>query len=214
MMGHEPIIKPRLRGRMHLAAAGASVIGLIYLVQVAPSTRALVSAWIYGIGAVLLYLTSSTYHVFARTPRSRWILQRADHSMIYVLIAASFTPTCVLALGGTWRWGLLAVVWLGALAGVALKLLALDRFPKISNGLYIALGWSGMFALPALVRHPRLLALIIAAGVLYTSGAILFALKRPTLSPRWFGYHEVWHTFVTAAGALLFFANLGLVRGG
>lgn len=213
-MSYEPIVKPRLRGRMHLAAAGASIVGLIYLVQVAPNTRALVSAWIYGIGAVLLYLTSSTYHVFARTPRSRWILQRADHSMIYVLIAASFTPTCVLALEGPWRWGLLAVVWLGALVGVVLKLLALDRFPKISNGLYIALGWSGMFALPALIRQPRLLALIIAAGVLYTFGAILFALKRPTLSPRWFGYHEVWHTFVTAAGALLFIANLALVRGG
>jgi hemolysin III len=214
MLGHDPIIKPKLRGRMHLVAAGASIIGLIYLVQVAPNTRALVAAWVYGIGAVLLYLTSSTYHVFARSPRSRWILQRADHSMIYILIAASFTPTCVLVLGGTWRWVLLAVVWAGALGGVLLKLLAMDRYPKIGNGLYIVLGWSGMFALPALVQRPTLLALVFAAGVLYTTGAILFALRKPTLSPRWFGYHEVWHTFVTAAGALLFIANLALVRAG
>jgi hemolysin III len=214
MLGHDPIIKPKLRGRMHLVAAGASIVGLIYLVQVAPNTRALVAAWIYGIGAVLLYLTSSTYHCFARSPRSRFIMQRADHSMIYILIAASFTPTCVLVLGGTWRWFLLAVVWAGALVGVLLKLLAMDRYPKIGNGLYIVLGWSGMFALPALVQRPTLLALVFAAGVLYTTGAILFAMRKPTLSPRWFGYHEVWHTFVTAAGALLFIANLALVRAG
>ena len=214
MLGHDPIIKPKLRGRMHLVAAGASIIGLIYLVQVAPNTKALVAAWIYGMGAVLLYLTSSTYHVFARSPRSRWIMQRADHSMIYILIAASFTPTCVLVLGGTWRWVLLAVVWAGAIGGVLLKLLAMDRYPKIGNSLYIVLGWSGMFALPALVQRPTLLGLVFAAGVLYTAGAILFAMKKPTLSPRWFGYHEVWHTFVTAAGALLFIANLGLVRAG
>lgn len=195
-------------------AAVASIGGLVWLVRSAGSDRALVAAWIYGLGGVLLYATSSTYHVFARSARARWLMQRADHSMIYVLIAASFTPVCLLVLDAPWRWMLMASVWVGAVAGVALKVLALDRFPKVSNALYIVLGWSAMAALPALVQRPRLLALILAAGVLYTGGAILFALKRPRLSPEWFGYHEVWHTLGVAAGALLFVANLDLIRAG
>lgn len=206
--------RPRLRGRLHLLAAICSVAGLVWLVRSAGSPQALASAWIYGVGCILLYGTSATYHVFARSPRARRVMRRADHSMIFVLIAATATPLCVLAMDGTLRWVLLATFWAGAAAGIVLKICALDRFSRIGNVMYIALGWSGMLALPTLARRPSLLVMIVVAGVLYTGGAILFAMRKPRLWPEWFGYHEVWHVLVTAAGVVLYFANLNLVRAG
>ncbi|MEJ7582847.1 MAG: hemolysin III family protein [Acidimicrobiales bacterium] len=159
-------------------------------------------------------MTSAGYYLFARSPQARRLMQRADHSMIFLLIAGTFTPVCILALAGPWRWLLLAAVWAGAVAGIAIKIFALDRLPRLGNGLYIVLGWAGMAALPTLIHRPGLLALIIVAGLLYTGGAVLFLMKRPRLSPNWFGYHEVWHSFGIAAGILLYVANFGLIRAG
>ena len=194
--------RPLLRGRLHQAALVASVFGLIVLVDVAPTTRARTVAWVYGLASVLLYLTSSSYHVFAKSPRARRIMQRADHSMIFVLIAGTFTPLAVLGVHGPWKWPALVAVWLGALG------------PKLGGAMYIVVGWAGIVILPAMWHRPGTLALVAVGGVLYTLGAILFALHRPVLSERWFGYHEVWHAFGVAAGAVLFVANLGLVRAG
>jgi len=209
----EPPSRPRLRGWLHQGAFWASLVGLVALVRVADSTLALLAAWVYGCATVALYLVSFSYHVLARGPRARRIMQRADHSMIFVLIAGSFTPVALLALHGAFRWGLLAGVWAIALGGVALKCLALERFPRLGGGLYIALGWAGVVAAPALVRRPLIGVLFLLGGILYTVGAALFASGRPRLSPRWFGYHEAWHTFVIAAGALMFAGNFMLVRG-
>ena len=133
--------------------------------------------------------------------------------MIFVLIAGSFTPVVVLALHGPWRWGLLGAVWAIALCGVALKCLALERFPRLGGGLYIALGWLGVVAAPALLHRPFVGLVFLLGGILYTVGAALFASGRPRLSPSWFGYHEAWHTFVVAAGVLMFVGNFMLVRG-
>jgi hemolysin III len=208
------IMRPHLRGRMHQLAFLASIVGLVALVDQASTPRARAVAWVYGLASVLLYLTSSSYHVFARSPKARRIMQRADHCMIYVLIAGSFTPMAVLGVPSPWRWVALATMWTGAAAGVVLKIVAIDRFPKIGSALYIVLGWAAAVTFPSLWGHPGTLVLIAAGGILYTGGAILFALGRPRLSPRWFGYHEVWHSFGVAAGVLLFVANLGLVRAG
>ena len=214
-MSPDPVfVRPHLRGRLHQLAFVAAVGGLVWLVRVAPTPRARVAAWIYGITAVLLYFTSAAYHVFARSPRTRRIMQRADHSMIFVLIAGTFTPICVLALAGPWRWLLLAGMWAGALTGVVVAVSALDRHRRLVFAMYLVLGWAGLACAPTLARRPGLFVLVIAAGALYTLGAILFAAHRPTLSPRWFGYHEVWHFFVVAAGVLLFVANLHLVSAG
>lgn len=206
--------RPRLRGRLHLLAAVVSVGGLVWLVRSAESTEAAVAAWIYGVSSVLLYLTSGTYHVFARSARARRIMQRADHSMIYVLIAGSATPPILLLLDGWWRATVLGIMWTGAIAGIVLKLVAFERFAKIGAALYIVLGWAGILAFPALRERPLNLALFAAGGIIYTIGAALFAAGKPRLSPRWFGYHEVWHTFGVAAGALLFVSNLGVIRAG
>jgi hemolysin III len=209
---HDPPSRPRLRGRLHQAAFCASLVGLAALVHVAHSTLALVAAAIYGCATAALYFVSFSYHVLARGPRARRIMQRADHSMIFVLIAGSFTPVVLLALHGPGRWGLLGAVWTIALGGVALKCLALERFPRLGGGLYIALGWAGVFAAPAFLHRPLLGLLFLLGGILYTVGAALFASRRPRLNPAWFGYHEAWHTFVVAAGALMFAANYILVR--
>jgi hemolysin III len=207
-----PPSRPRLRGRLHQAAFFASLVGLAALVHVAHSALALVAAGTYGCATAALYFVSFSYHVLARGPRARRIMQRADHSMIFVLIAGSFTPAVLLALHGPARWGLLGAVWTIALGGVALKCFALERFPRLGGGLYIALGWAGVFAAPAFLRRPLIGALFLLGGILYTVGAALFASHRPRLNPAWFGYHEAWHTFVVAAGALMFAGNYILVR--
>jgi hemolysin III len=183
------------------------------LVSSAPSTEARVAAWVYGIANVLLYSTSGTYHVFAKTLRSRRIMQSLDHAMIYVLIAGSATPVCLLLVDGGLRWATLALMWGGALTGMLLALTALDRFRKVTFGMYLGLGWTGLLMVPALWPHPGWLAMVGVAGVLYTVGAILFGLQRPRLNPAWFGYHEVWHVLGVAAGALLFVVNLGVISG-
>ncbi len=210
----QPLERPYLRGRLHQVAFLVSIGGLVWLVRSASTPRALAAAWIYGLASVLLYLTSSSYHVFARSLLARRILQRADHSMIFVLIAGSFTPSAVLMLPDPWRWWSLAVMWGGAVLGITLKVVALERFRKLGAALYIVLGWAGLMAFPVLWQRPGTLVLFAVGGLLYTVGAVLFAMNKPRLSPRWFGYHEVWHAFGVAAGGLLFVANLGLVRAG
>lgn len=192
----------------------ASLAGFGWLLVDAHTARAVVAACVYGVATTALYLTSSSYHLYARSPRARVVMQRMDHSMIYVLIAGTYTPVCLLALHGSYRWALLGVVWGGALAGVLLAALALDRFTKLSWALYLVLGWAALVAVPQLAHRPALLALAAFGGVLYTVGAVLFALHRPRPVAEWFGYHEVWHAFGIAAGAAFFALNLGLIAAG
>lgn len=205
--------RPRLRGRLHLGAAMVSVVGLVVLVAVAESPVAHAAAWVYGLAAVLLYLSSGVYHVFMRSPKGLRVMQRVDHSMIYILIAGTFTPFGLLLLEGGWRWITLATMWGGALLGALLTVVAWDRYRRLASALYLVLGWAGLVMLPSLLGRPGLLVLVLVGGGLYTVGAVLFALRRPVLSPRWFGYHEVWHALGIAAGAVLYLANFELVRG-
>ena len=206
-----PLSPPRLRGRLHAVAAAASIGALAWLVRSAASVEAMIAAWIYGLASVLCYLTSSMYHVMARSERARAVLRRADHSMIYVLIAGTFTPVCLLAMSGWWRWPVIGLVWLGALVGIALCLTPHHRLGGFSVALYMILGWAGVAALPALAHHPVRAVMAVIAGLLYTVGAILFGRQRPTLRPAWFGYHEFWHSIGIVAGALLFAVNLSLI---
>jgi hemolysin III len=186
---------------------------MVWLVRVAPTAQAKVAALVYGASAVALYFVSTTYHVFARSDRTRRVMRRVDHSMIYILIAGSFTPICMLAMTGWSRWLVLGLVWAGALTGAGVKLLAGHRFPRFGFALYLILGWAGVAAFPALVAEPLRLVTALVAGLLYTVGAILFAARWPLPKARWFGYHEVWHSLGTAAGALLFALNFSIIAG-
>jgi hemolysin III len=203
------LVRPYLRGQLHAIAAALSVGALVWLVRSAKSTEATVAAWIYGVAAVLCYLTSFSYHVIARSERARAVMRRADHAMIYVLIAGTFTPVCILAMAGWWRWVIIAIVWLGAAVGIGLSVV--PRYPRFSVALYIILGWVGVTALPALAHRTLHAVLFIIAGVLYTLGAFLFGRQLPALRPRWFGYHEFWHGMGVTAGLALFVINLSLI---
>jgi hemolysin III len=204
-------VVPRLRGRIHQAAAVAALIGLAWLVSIARDTRELAAAWVYGGAMVLLYAVSSSYHVFAHGPRVRPIMRRLDHSMIFVLIGGTYTPVCLLALHGTYGWALLVAVWAGALVGIALKVAGLERYRRISAPLYIVLGWLAVLALPQLHQRTDLLAPALLGGLLYTGGAVLFARGWPGRVATWFGYHEWWHVFTLVAGVCFFAMNAHLI---
>ena len=203
--------RPRLRGYLHAAAAGLSVLGLVWLVRAADSVEASIAAWTYGAAAVLCYVASSTYHIAARTERARALMRRLDHSMIYVLIAGTFTPVGILAMSGWWRWVVVALFWAVAAFGIGLWVPRRPRLPRFGVALYIILGWGALAAFPALSRRPLHLVLVMAAGMLYTVGAILFGRRRPTLHADWFGFHEFWHAMGVTAGALLFIVNFSLI---
>src|SRR4029079_10508463 len=142
----------------------------------------------------------------------RRVMQRMDHSMIFVLIAGTYTPVCLLALPTAWGIPLMCAVWVVAALGVTMKLCAFGRFRFLQYGLYPMLGWSVIVAAPVLVHAltgPQL-ALLVAGGLLYTVDIPVLMVGRPDPWPRTFGYHEVWHTFTVAAG-VCHFASIGLL---
>lgn len=130
-------------------------------------------------------------------------MRRTDHSMIFILIAGTYTAVALLLLSPSWSRALLAVVWTGAAVGIALKIFVPDATRKLTGALYITLGWTAVIAIPQFISRSSLgpLLLIVAGGVSYTAGAIVFALKRPNPSPLVFGYHEIWHVMVVAGSA-------------
>jgi hemolysin III len=199
-----PERRPILRGYFHLAAAVAAVAGLVLLVFLADSPRAYVGGAIFATSLVLLYTTSATYHVITWGRRVRGVLKRLDHSMIFVLIAGTYTPFCLLAASDAWGFSILAVVWSVAAAGIALKV-AWPGAPRwLGVACYLATGWLALVAASELASWFALFPLLLLAGggVLYTLGGLTYALRRPDPFPRVFGYHEVFHLFVIGGSAL------------
>jgi hemolysin III len=181
----------------------------IALVASAPSARARLAAAIYAASVAALFGSSALYHRVAwRSPGERRWMRRLDHSMIFVLIAGTYTPFALLALRGALASALLIAVWAGAAAGIVLKLAWIDAPEWLVALLYVLLGWVGAIALPGLIATlgagPA--ALVAAGGVLYTAGAVIYARKRPDPVSAVFGYHEVFHILVIAAAALQYAA--------
>jgi hemolysin III len=196
-----PPVKPRLRGRLHQLAFLVAIPAGIWVVAGAHPAAARTAAAVYACGLVGLYGISAAYHRLARSERARYWMSRADHSMIYVFIAASYTPFGLVVLHGPWSVTVLIGVWAGALGGVALKMVRMERAAKLGFAMYLILGWSAVVALPQLAHNLTLgqMVLLVAGGVLYSGGAVILAAHRPDPFPAVFGYHEVWHTFVVAA---------------
>jgi hemolysin III len=199
-------------GLSHLAGAVASAVGLIVLVYLAVKRGTvwhIVSYSVFGASLVLLYTASSLYHLLKVSPRGVRILRRIDHMMIYVLIAGSYTPYCLIALRGVWGWTMLAVVWGLAIIGIVVKIFWLDAPRWVTAGFYLAMGWMVVTASGPLLRAIPTKGLwwLVASGLFYTVGAILYATKRPRLWPGVFGFHEVWHLFVIA-GSLSHFMSV------
>jgi len=207
-----PRPKPLLRGVSHEIAAGIALAGWLLLALRARSASAAVGAHVYGASLVILFAVSAAYHRPFWPPGRRAVWRRIDHSAIFLLIAGTYTPLCLL-LGGSLGATLLALVWGGALLGV-LRSVFWPRAPRwVIAGLAVALGWAVVPVLPALggALGAGGLALLFAGGAAYTLGAVVYARRWPNPSPRVFGYHEVFHLMVIVAAACHYAVVAGAV---
>jgi hemolysin III len=186
----------------------AAIPAGVFVVLSAHPAAARTAAIIYACGLAGLYGISSSYHRLARSPRARYWMRRLDHSMIYVFIAASCTPFALVALHGAWAISVLVAVWAGAVAGVVLKMLRLERSAKLGFTMYLVLGWAMVVATPAMLHRVSAvdMLLVLLGGIAYTVGAVILATGWPDPVPSIFGYHEVWHTLVVAATGLQYVA--------
>jgi hemolysin III len=196
-------VKPKLRGWLHASAVPLSLIGGILLIVYSTTTVGRVGAAVYLAASLLLFGTSATYHRFGWGKTGEAILRRLDHSNIYLFIAATYTPLALLLLTGTSRVLLLVCIWASAVLGVLFRILWLKAPRWLYTALYIAMGWAAVAWLPQLwaTGGGLVIGLIGLGGLIYTGGAVVYALKRPNPSPTWFGFHEIFHTCtVLAAG--------------
>jgi hemolysin III len=207
-------VKPLLRGWLHALCFVLSVPAGAVVVATASTTRARVGAVVYAIGLTAVFGVSAAYHRGRWSEAARRRMKRLDHATIFVMIGASYTPVCLL-LGGRRSTALLVAAWVGAGVGLTLAVFGIAEKPVVGMLLYIALGWAAALALPELagrldVAEYRLL---VAGGLLYTAGALLFGTHRPNPIPGVFGYHEVWHVMVAAASACHYGMIVSVVRG-
>ncbi len=196
-------VKPKLRGWLHASAVPLSLVGGILLIVYATSTLGRVGGAVYLAASLLLFGTSATYHRFGWGRRGAAILRRMDHSNIYLFIAATYTPLALLLLTGTSRVLLLTLIWAEAILGVVFRIVWLGAPRWLYTVLYIGMGWAAVAWIVPLwsAGGTLVIGLIGAGGLIYTAGAVVYALKRPNPSPTWFGFHEIFHTCtVLAAG--------------
>ncbi len=201
--------KPRLRGVTHEWAFFISLVAGGALIWAAPSGQARIAMAIYAFSLSGLLGTSALYHrVNWRRPEIRKWMRRLDHSMIFLLIAGTVTPFALLVMSGPLASALLVAVWAGAIAGIIVELIWVDAPKWVSTMVYLAVGWIGLLGFPAIVVDAGIGAgiLIATGGVLYTTGAIVYARQRPDPNPAVFGYHEIFHVLVLAAAAAHFAA--------
>jgi hemolysin III len=202
-----------MRGRLHEIAFFIALPAGIAMVALADTGRSRLAAVVFAVGLAGVFGASAAYHRVAWSDPARNRMKRLDHSMIFILIAGTYTPLCLLALNGAWSVATLATVWAGAITGIVLKQVNIDGLRRLSGFLYIALGWASIIALPQMFHAMSMTGsvLVVAGGLLYTSGAIVFAVKRPNPNPAVFGYHEVWHAFTAGAGLCHYTAVLLLI---
>lgn len=196
-----PIPKPKLRGWLHAMMFPISVVVGIVLVARAETYEARISAAIFAATAALLFGTSALFHRGSWSPRVKGLLRRMDHSNIYLIIAGTYTPFAVLSLPPSEGRTLLLIVWIGALAGVIFRVFWVGAPRWLYTSVYVGIGWVAIFFLPDLIAGAGVTAVVLIAigGVLYSAGAVVYGLKRPDPWPRWFGFHEVFHSLTIAA---------------
>ena len=202
-----------INGLTHFAGAIAALIGQVALLIVGWSgTARVLSVLVYGLSLVALFSASATYHLVKAKPKVVGILRKLDHSAIYLLIAGTYTPFCILAFTGFFRWGLLAIIWMIAAIGILLKVF-MGRLPRwVNAGVYVVMGWLCLSAIGQMTSalSPFVLAWLAIGGVIYTLGAGIYATKIFNFAPGRFGFHEVWHIFVLL-GALAHFVSVMLL---
>lgn len=195
-------IKDPISGFLHVFGAALSIVALALLLVKAGRNGG--SAWYYigfsvfGAGLILLYSASSTYHLLNLKDRTMLVLRKIDHIMIFVLIAATYTPICLIPLRGPWGWGLLGAVWGFAIVGIVLKAVFFQAPRWLYTACYVALGWSCVICIVPILRAVPLggLLLLLGGGIAYSLGAVVYAAKWPGRDARWFGFHEIFHILI------------------
>lgn len=190
-------------GLTHFFGLLASIIGIILLIKNAVNYSTpwhIVSFSIFGASLILLYLASSLYHLLPVSEKVRGILRRIDHMMIFVLIAGTYTPVCLIPLRGVWGFSILVSIWVIATLGILLKIFWFKCPRWVSTGIYLFMGWLVIIAFLPLMKTIPLsgFSWLVAGGVLYTVGAIIYGTKRPKINIPYFGFHEIFHIFVLA----------------
>jgi hemolysin III len=208
VLSDERAVKPLLRGVLHQGAFFVSiVVGPLLLVS-ADTSRARTGAAVFAFSVSACFGASALYHRVTWTPPVRRWMRRVDHAGVYLLIAGTYTPVALLVLHGDWGNVILVVIWSGALAAILLKFIWVDAPKWVAAAIGLALGWVAVVALPQLVQRLQVsaLTLLIAGGLLYSIGAIVYARRKPNPLPAVFGYHEVFHALTIAAAACQYVA--------
>ena len=201
------VVTPLLRGYLHAVAAVFALIGTIFLLlRTAGDVPKQLSLLIYGASSILLFTWSAFYHIGTWSESRRAFLRRIDHANIFVLIAGTYTPIVFNVMIGNWRIAILTVIWVLAVVGVATAAPALHLPRWITAALYVVMGWVVIAAIPELVAQIGIngMLLLLLAGILYTLGAIAYALRKPTLWSRVFSFHEVFHLATILANGAFF----------
>ena len=195
------VVKPLLRGWLHLICFFLAIPTGVLLIALADSPRARIGVSVYAVGLIALFGVSGLYHVGRWSPEWRLRMRRLDHATIFVMIAGTYTPVCLLVLRGWISTATLVAAWSAAVVGARLAWTSGRRSAVVRSGLYIALGWGILAAAPQLATNlsSTELLLIAAGGVLFTVGSITLATHWPDPFPRVFGHHEIWHVLVVAA---------------
>jgi hemolysin III len=201
------MVKPLLRGYLHAGAAVFALVGTIFLVlRTVGDVPKQLSLLIYGVSSLLLFGWSAFYHIGTWSVPRRAFMRRIDHANIFVLIAGTYTPIVFNIMTGNWRIAILTIIWVLAVVGVVTAAPAV-RLPRwITAALYVVMGWVVIAALPELVAQVGIngMLLLLLAGILYTLGAVAYALRKPTLWSRVFSFHEVFHLATILANGAFF----------
>ncbi|MEU4263803.1 hemolysin III family protein [Streptomyces sp. NPDC025273] len=205
-------VKPRMRGWLHAGMFPAVLIAGIFLIALADSTRARVACAVYVLSACLLFGVSAVYHRGTWGPVGEAVLRRLDHANIFLIIAGTYTPLTLLLLPESTGRPLLWAVWGAAAAGIAFRVFWVGAPRWLYTPCYIAMGWAAVFFLPDFMRTGgvAVLVLVVVGGLLYSAGGVIYGIKRPNPSPRWFGFHEVFHS-LTLAAFIVHYVGISLV---
>ncbi|MFZ5880771.1 MAG: PAQR family membrane homeostasis protein TrhA [Chloroflexota bacterium] len=197
----------------HWGGAVLAVIGLVALLIVGWSTPAkVISLAIYGGSLIFLFSASATYHMVQAKDKALEIFRKVDHAAIYVLIAGTYTPFCINAFTGFWKWGMLGIIWSLAVIGIAVKIFYIRAPRWLNAGIYIVMGWLSLATAGQMLAHlpAWVLTWLIVGGVTYTLGAVVYMTRIFNFKPGVFGFHEVWHIFVLLAALFHYIAVLGV----
>ena len=206
-------IREPVNSLTHWTGAVLALIGLIALLVVGWGTPIkIISLLIYGASLIFLFSASATYHTVNRKDKVLEVYRKVDHAAIFLLIAGTYTPFCVNAFKGFWQWGMLSIIWTLALTGVMVKIFYIHSPRWLNAGIYVIMGWLGILAAGQIFSALPVWVIgwLLAGGVIYTLGAIVYSAKIFNFIPGVFGFHEMWHIFVLLAAIAHFIAVMGV----